>query len=376
MNEKICLPGPRLQEKQSESPPDSSFVSRAIWFTAGLGILIITIGLLITVLFLTTHKIGLSQSGKEFLASSIYAAMIAPISAVVLNWVDHRYLDKFPRLVFLFIALAQTATAAVGCLMAGIVLEIAGIIPRSEYWQEFRGSLPFAILIALLIGMSMSVYETLRFKLQAAKLELRTRQVEQERAYKLLAEAQLSSLESRIHPHFLFNTLNSIAALIPSDPVRAEDTVGKLASLLRFSLNANQRGLVPLSQELKIVRDYLEIEKTRFGARLRYNIAVPDSLATVKVPPLALQSLVENVVKHVVSKRTEGAMIEISGAIESDRIHLEVIDDGPGFTLDAISSEHGLGNLIARLELLFGSAGQLDVNRRDGKTAVRLSFPA
>ena len=338
MNEKICLPGPRLQEKQSESPPDSSFVSRAIWFTAGLGILIITIGLLITVLFLTTHKIGLSQSGKEFLASSIYAAMIAPISAVVLNWVAHRYLDKFPRLVFLFIALAQTATAAVGCLMAGIVLEIAGIIPRSEYWQEFRGSLPFAILIALLIGMSMSVYETLRFKLQAAKLELRTRQVEQERAYKLLAEAQLSSLESRIHPHFLFNTLNSIAALIPSDPVRAEDTVGKLASLLRFSLNANQRGLVPLSQELKIVRDYLEIEKTRFGPRLRYDIAVPDSLATVKVPPLALQSLVENVVKHVVSKRTEGAMIEISGAIESDRIHLEVIDDGPGFTLDAISS--------------------------------------
>jgi len=256
------------------------------------------------------------------------------------------------------------------------VLEISGIIPRSEYWPEFRGSLPFAILIALMIGMSMSVYETLRFKLQAAKLELRTRQVEQERAYKLIAEAQLSSLESRIHPHFLFNTLNSIAALIPSDPVRAEDTVGKLASLLRFSLNANQSGLVPLSQELKIVRDYLEIEKTRFGARLRYNIAVPDSLASVKVPPLALQSLVENVVKHVVSKRTEGAMIQITGTLESDHIHLEVADDGPGFTLDAISSEHGLGNLIARLELLFGSAGQLGVSRKDEKTAVCLTFPA
>ena len=107
-------------------------------------------------------------------------------------------------------------------------------------------SYPFSVVISLMFGLSLTTYETLRYKLQAATLELRTRQVEQERAYKLLAEARLSSLESRIHPHFLFNTLNSIAALIPSDPQRAEDTVGKLASLLRFSLNANHSGLVQL----------------------------------------------------------------------------------------------------------------------------------
>jgi sensor histidine kinase YesM len=227
-----------------------------------------------------------------------------------------------------------------------------------------------------MIGLSTTTYETLRYKLQAATLELRTRQVEQERAYKLLAEAQLSSLESRIHPHFLFNTLNSIASLIPSAPQRAEDTVGKLASLLRFSLNANPSGLVPLGQELKIVRDYLEIEKTRFGARLRYEIVVPEMLADVKVPPLALQSLVENAVKHVVAERPQGAAIQITGSRTSDRIQLEVIDDGPGFSLDAITPEHGLGNLIARLQILFGDAGQLEVTRVGDKTAVRISFPA
>ena len=376
MNKKVRLPDPRLHEKHRPAAPYSAFVSRAIWFTAGLAMLIVCSALLITLLFLTTHKIQLSQTGRQFLATSIYAAMIAPPSAVVLNWVAHRYTEKHPRLVFVFLAVAQAATATAGSIAAGVMLVLVGISPRCAFWPEFKGSFPFAILISLMIGLSMSVYETLRFKLQAAELELRTRQVEQERAYKLMAEAQLSSLESRIHPHFLFNTLNSIAALIPSDPVRAEDTVGKLASLLRFSLNANQRGLVPLSQELKIVRDYLEIEKTRFGPRLRYEIAVPDSLASVKVPPLALQSLVENVVKHVVSKRTDGAMIQVIGSIESDRIHLEVVDDGPGFTLDAISSDHGLGNLIARLELLFGPAGQLEVSRKDEKTAVRLSFPA
>jgi LytS/YehU family sensor histidine kinase len=200
--------------------------------------------------------------------------------------------------------------------------------------------------------------------------------VEQERAYKLLAEAQLSSLESRIHPHFLFNTLNSIAALIPSNPQLAEDTVGKLASLLRFSLNANHNSVVPLSQELKIIRDYLEIEKTRFGPRLRYEISVPVTLEDVKVPPLALQSLVENSVKHVVSQRNQGAMIQIAASQQSNRIRLEVIDDGPGFSLDAITPEHGLGNLVARLELLYGKAGQLEVTRENEKTVVRLSFPA
>jgi LytS/YehU family sensor histidine kinase len=260
--------------------------------------------------------------------------------------------------------------------VADLILRVAGIVHRGGIWIEYKDNLPFSVVITLAIGMSVSTYETLRYKLQAATLEARTRQVEQERANKLLAEARLSSLESRIHPHFLFNTLNSIAAMIPTDPRRAEDTVGKLASLLRFSLNAHHSGLVPLAQELKIVREYLEIESTRFGSRLRYEILVPNALDSVLVPPLALQTIVENSVKHVVAQRSEGASIQITGAMEPDRIRLEVIDDGPGFSLAAIEPEHGLGNLAARLDLLFGSAGGLDVTRENEKTIVHMSFPA
>jgi LytS/YehU family sensor histidine kinase len=223
--------------------------------------------------------------------------------------------------------------------------------------------------------MSMTTYQTLRQQLHSAMLELRSRQVEQERAYKLLAEARLSSLESRLHPHFLFNTLNSIAALIPRDPQRAEDTVGKLASLLRFSLASSSAGLVPLAQELKFVRDYLEIELTRFGPRLRYEIDVPETLMEVKTPPMALQLLVENAVKHVVSQRAQGADIRIAGRLENGQARLEVIDDGPGFRLESISSDHGLGNLIARLQLLFTERGKLTVTRRDNLTVVGLEFP-
>jgi sensor histidine kinase YesM len=342
---------------------------RAAWIVASATLFIFLI-------FLSSGRIRLSQSRVELVGTFVYSTMIGVPSMILLSWIGHRVSSQYPRLVYLAYAMAMVSTAAVGTLAGGLVLQLTGINSHGEYWREFRGTLPFAIVISLMFGLSISTFETMRYRLQAASLELRTRQVEQERAYKLLAEARLSSLESRIHPHFLFNTLNSIAALIPSDPARAEQTVGNLASLLRFSLNSNQSRLVPLAQELKIVSDYLEIEKTRFGVRLRYEIDVPDELGEVKVPPLALQSLAENVVKHVVSKHPHGASIQITGARHADRISLAVLDDGPGFSLDAITPEHGLGSLIARVELLYGPGGQLEVGREGGRTSVRLSLPA
>ncbi|MGA3069046.1 MAG: histidine kinase [Terracidiphilus sp.] len=332
--------------------------------------------LIVVAILLSLGIIRLSQTGITVLTAFVYSVTIGMPSAFLLHWLGHRFTDKYPRLIVLVYALTLVCTATVGCLAAGFLFQIFGIVPRDLFWFRFRANLPFCLVITLVIGLAMTAYHTLLYKLQATTIALRTKQVEQERAYKLLAEARLSALESRIHPHFLFNTLNSIAALIPSNPQLAEDTVGKLASLLRFSLNANQSGLVPLSQELKVVRDYLEIEKTRFGARLSYEIAVPEPLQDVKVPPLALQSLVENAVKHVVAQRAQGVAIQVAASKDSNRIRLEVLDDGPGFSLDAITPEHGLGNLIARLELLFGDAGQLEVTRENGKTAVRLSFPA
>jgi sensor histidine kinase YesM len=355
----------------AESPTRhlAAILLRMVWVVPGAALLCLAI-------FLSIGRTRLSESAAELVVTLVYSALIGPSSAIILTWTSNRFSRKFPRLIIAISSFVLLCTATLGTLAGGLVLQWLGLFERGMYWQDFRSSYPISIVITQMVGLAITTFETLRFKLQAATLELRTRQVEQERAYKLLAEARLSSLESRIHPHFLFNTLNSIAALIPSDPKRAEDTVGKLASLLRFSLNANHSGLVPLSQELKIVRDYLEIEKTRFGSRLSYEIVVPDTLKDVKVPPLALQSLVENSVKHVVSQRAQGAVIKLTGTNHSGRVRLEVIDDGPGFSLDAITPEHGLGNLISRIELLFGPEGQVEVNRAGEKTTVSLSFPA
>ncbi|MGD0942077.1 MAG: histidine kinase, partial [Terracidiphilus sp.] len=272
---------PNLNENRGKSGIYAAHLLRAV-------LIAVACAFVIFLIFLSIGKFRLSTMGRELLFAFTYCALIAFPSIPLLTRISHRYTERFSRLVILMQAMALLCTAIAGSFAAGLVFQFIHLLPRNEFWSEFRETTPFSVVISLMFGLSISAYETLRYKLQATALELRTRQVEQERAYKLLAEARLSSLESRIHPHFLFNTLNSIAALIPRDPQLAEDTVGKLASLLRFSLNANQSGLVPFSQELKIVREYLEIEKTRFGSRLNYEIAAPADLDKVKVPPLAL----------------------------------------------------------------------------------------
>jgi sensor histidine kinase YesM len=368
----ICKSGETmvtLPDKQESSISYLSYLVKTAWITMGAALLVV-------MLFLSLGHIRVSETAREFLFAFVYSASIALPSMFVLTWVSHRYSEQYPRLIIPVQALLLACIAVIGCLAGDVVLMMIGLVPRNEYWLHFKSAYRFSVVIAVFVGMAISSYETLRFRLQATVLELRTKQVEQERAYKLLAEARLSSLESRIHPHFLFNTLNSIASLIPSDPQRAEDTVARLASLLRFSLNASHSGLVPLGQELKIVRDYLEIEHTRFGSRLRYVIAVPESLDAVKVPPLSLQTLVENSVKHVIAQRPQGGEIRIAGSTASGRILLEVTDEGPGFSMDSIPDGHGLANLVARIQLLFGNAGNLTVVRQNDGSTVRLSFPA
>jgi len=344
------------------------------WFLRTLWI-VPAIAVLVAGLFLIFGRQPLSDFGRHLFAAFVYATLIGVPSSFLLNLVGFRYSTRWPRAVILLYAATLLFTATVGTAVGALLLHATQLLGNTSTWNEFRFSYPVSLLISLLLGLSISSFETMRHKLHYTQLELRTRQVEQERANKLLAEAQLSSLESRIHPHFLFNTLNSIAALIPTDPSRAEETVSRLASLLRFSLSAGQSSLVPLAQELKIVRDYLEIESTRFGARLRYTVHADASLDSCQVPPLALATLVENAVKHVAARRAEGATLAVEAHAEDGRLTLSVADDGPGFSLEDIAPDHGLGNLSGRLQLLFGDRAGLNVTRRDAKTVVAIALP-
>ena len=264
-----------------------------------------------------------------------------------------------------------------GCALALLIVVTLGVRPRDfRTWLELPKDILFSLLVAFAFGISVHFYVVARDRLEKATLRLRLTELERERARKLAAEASLASLESRIHPHFLFNTLNSITGLIHEDPARAERLVERLAALLRFSLDSSARRVVTLEQELKIAADYLEIERARYGDRLRYAIEAPPELAAVEVPPLALQTLVENSVKHVAARRPGGVEIRIKARRERNRVHLEVRDDGPGFTRASVTPGHGLDNLSGRLRALFGDAAALEVSGGGGASCVRVSVPA
>jgi hypothetical protein len=270
---------------------------------------------------------------------------------------------------------AMFAACVAGSLIGGLIFVALGWQPKTDYWPQFLGSLKLAALLTIGAGLGIGIYAALRERLEETTLQLRTKELERERALKLATEAQLASLESRIHPHFLFNTLNSISSLIPEDPVRAERLVEQMAALLRFSLDANQSGLVPLGSELKIVADYLEIERARFGDRLRYQIDVPSDLNDSRIPPLSLQTLVENSVKYAIAPERAGGEIRVSGARSNGAFQLEVSDSGPAFELESAPVGHGLDNLKGRLSTLFGDRAGLLLQRVGGRNRLTLSVP-
>jgi len=269
---------------------------------------------------------------------------------------------------FLVLSVAGTALAC------GVITVMA-LRPGEPFATCYRHDFSVNAVITLTLGISMTLYEAQRRRLDAVTTALQERELAHERDRKTALEARLASLEARLQPHFMFNTLNAISALIQEDPDEAERTVERLAALLRFSLDATERGLVPLAHELKIVTDYLEIERTRFGERLAYTVDVAPDVTGVEVPPLAVQTLVENSVKHAIAPRPLGGRVRIAAAAVGDQLTLSVWDDGPGFTADAMRAGHGLDNLRDRLAARFGAHAGIDVGRQDDGTLVTVTLP-
>lgn len=307
--------------------------------------------------------------------SFVYSQCIGGIAFATIPKIWMATLQR-PRWIRWLARIAGMLTACLsGSLAACLIFVALGWIPLALYWPEFNGSLRIAIFLTLVAGGGLSMYESFTARLEESALQLRTKELERVQALKLATEAQLASLESRIHPHFLFNTLNSISSLIPEDPARAERLIEQMAALLRFSLDADHAGLVPLAREMKIVGDYLEIERARFGDRLRYHIDLAPGLNEAQVPPLAVQTLVENSVKHAVSRRRLGGEIRIGAARDNGLLRLEVLDDGPEFKLENAPAGHGIDILKRRLTALFGPEGSLLLDRRDDCNHLTLSVP-
>jgi two-component system LytT family sensor kinase len=262
-----------------------------------------------------------------------------------------------------------------GCLLAQTLLMLLGLVVPRNFWLEYLHTLRIALPLAAVFGLGAMVHAMSRERLRVAEEKLHEKEAAEALAQKLAVEARLRSLESRIHPHFLFNSLNSISSLIASNPALAEHTVGRLASLLRASLETSNQPLIPLRQELAIVESYIDVEKVRFGDKLRGSVNVPPDLLDSLVPPMSVQSLVENAVKHGITPRTGGGNLLVTASAQNGCLHIKVCDTGPGFDLAAIPAGHGLDSLVERLNALYGASARLNFVRRDGYSVVEMVLP-
>jgi signal transduction histidine kinase len=297
------------------------------------------------------------------------AGIVLPVAATLLA--PLRAAIRWP--VYVGVLVAVGTIAPVFATWAVLALHLLG---RARFWEVYPDVGRTSVLVTVMVGIATYAMEKMREQVQTTTLQLRTQQLERERALKLAAEAQLGSLQSRLQPHFLFNTINSILALLREDPARAEEMLERLARLLRFALDSQQAPAVALRDELRLVRDYLEIERMRFGARLEYEIDAAAELELVEVPAYSLQTLVENSMKHAIAPRRQGGRIRVRVAREGDGIVAEVFDDGPGFTREALAAGHGLDMLERRLAALHGARASLEIVKYPGGGGVRFRLPA
>jgi two-component system, LytTR family, sensor kinase len=252
-------------------------------------------------------------------------------------------------------ALASIAiTAAVAATTDGTVHAIA-----SASGASFVSAFATGLLLYALIACS--------YQAVAYHRTVRERDAVASRLRADLAEARLANLEGKLHPHFLFNSLNSIAALVRVDPRQAEVMIEQLSELLRATLRTNPMQEVPLDEALRITEQYLAIEQIRFQHRLRATVEASVAARRGKVPQLLLQTLVENAVRHGIGPREAGGSVTVTASVERDTLRMTVEEDGVGIG-NAPSARAGgglgLGSVRSILSHLYGSDQHLDVSAR------------
>jgi two-component system, LytTR family, sensor kinase len=280
--------------------------------------------------------------------------------------------------VSLFVAHVALALAYAGLWDLAVILDIADgldglpaaleIVRPWIFWQTILSMLLYTVVLGLTWA-------------RGASRRSRDAALRAQRAEALRVEAELAALRGQLDPHFLFNTLHSVSVLVAHDPSAAQRALEQLADLLRYVLDSKRgaRDAVPLSEELAFVTDYLALESLRFGDRLRVQRDFSRDALACHIPSFALQTLVENAIKHAVAPRATGGTVALSGHLEGNALVLEIRDDGPGAQPSATTSGTGIGldALRRRLTAVYGDAAALDLRSVPGSGyAVTMRVPA
>jgi LytS/YehU family sensor histidine kinase len=272
-------------------------------------------------------------------------------------WIGMRTARLLPRLVLSTIALSAAITALIA-LSSQLIGGNEGYDRNATFWT-------FIAFLWAFGGWSL-IYTTVlaRRRQDAHALELVLN----------VRDAQLQLLRAQLNPHFLFNCLNSLRGLISENPDRASAMVTSLSGLLRYSLRSDRRHTVPLAEEMDVVNEYISIERARFEERLRFETDVDAVAPGVPVPPMLVQTLVENAVKHGIADRADGGVVRVRAEVSGRRLSISVTNTGP---MRAPMNEdgHGLRNTMERLRLLYGDEASLTLTDASGQTVAALTIP-
>jgi len=272
--------------------------------------------------------------------------------------------------------LGNHAPAAIAAALAWIVLaKLYGLALGRYYFPDlndrFSPELPLLFGVGVLLYLLAVALHYVLLSLETSK-EAETREQE---ARTLAREAELKALKAQINPHFLFNSLNSISALATVDGVRAREMCIKLSDFLRSTLKLGEQSSISLKEELALAKSYLDVEQIRFGPRLRTEFHADEHCDDCVVPPLFLQPLVENAVKHGIAGLVDGGTIRLEAACEDGRLHVTVQNE---FDPDAPPSDRrglGLVNVRGRLRALYEQEARLDARALGDQFIIEVVLP-
>jgi signal transduction histidine kinase len=271
---------------------------------------------------------------------------------ITLRPLAYRHLSLNVVAVVLFAFVHQSVFLAIGW-EADPSFKLRYATFAAFYQTAFLSGLYLNILLALLIVISQHAFILYRAQ--------RDVEVQQSLLRTQLVQAELVALKMQLHPHFLFNALHSISALVLEDPTRANQMISRLGDFLRLTLEQSASA-VPLKEEIEFLRCYLDIEQIRFQDRLSVSFAIDPTAVSALVPHLILQPLVENAVRHVVAPRSASTKIHVAASLVQDRLRLEVSDDGPGIRPEANGKDGlGINNVRARLAQAYGSRSRFEM---------------
>lgn len=321
---------------------------------------------------ISEHKVISWQRGLAFNLTGFYLWML--LTPFVRRFGDLAVGHGWKRFFGIHIPASIVLSLVQTTLMLVIYWPLRGPGPNADisfaalYRMEFIYSFHIALMTYWVLMIVLRGMESRRRlkneRLRAARLETQ------------LAQSQLQALRMQLQPHFLFNTLNSIAALTLSDPSRARSMIARLSDFLRLTLEERHLQRVPLSRELQFLNCYLGIQRIRFTDRLETRLSIAEDTLNASIPNLLLQPLVENALRHGLLPKSRAGTLTLTSHRDGGSLRLIIEDDGLGLPENGHREGIGLTNTRARLKAMYGGTARLDLTSlASGGTRVELSFP-